>query len=443
MSEVDITELLATNEVPELITQCEIELNGWQKFDINEIHDKITLLLMLYLHNNEINKSMILLSTFNAVFLKDGPLSSSEHKIKLLMLCSFIQSLIKTSCHLYIKEKYLEELIGLNTSADNKKVNFYIKKSTALIHYEKAQYKESEILFLIMAEEHITNSVLLYDIYLCMIELYETTKNMQFKHETILNTIPLICDIYKSYNLQIYGLLYFINIYIDDRYYDRAQHLCDLGEQILQEHYKDIQLLYERDEYYFKIGEKKMQILLSRKKYIDILIKIDNYINSMWISDKSKIIFYEIKLTTLTTTNKMIESVKIYNIIESYIYKLYGDGSAQMLKHILNKLYISCSLCDLRMYTLTLNKIYNLQKTISGTLLLSYNKIYIIKQNNTDLMNVFKDISLDIHQECLCGKINITREPYTICNKCKSVFYCSKQCKQKYKKSHAKKCICI
>ena len=443
MSVFEITELLATNEVPELINQCEIELNGWQKFDINEIHDKISLLLVLYIHNNEINKSMILLRTFNAVFLKDTPLSPSEHNIKLLMLCSFIQPLIKTNCDLYKKEEYLEELIELNTSVDNMKVNFYIKKSTALIYYEKAQYKESEILFLKMTEEYITNSVLLYDIYLCMIELYETTNNMEVKHEAILNTIPLICDIYKSYNKQIHCLLYFINIYIDDKYYDRAQHLCDLAEQILQEHYKDIQLVYERDQYYFKIGERKMKILLSRKKYIDILIKIDNYINSMWINDKSKIIFYEIKLTTLTTTNKRIESVKIYNIIESYIYKLYGDGSAQMLKHILNKLIISCSLCDLRMYTLTLNKIYNLQKKISGTLLLSYNKIYIIKQNNTDLINVFKDVSVEVHQECLCGKINITKEPYTICNKCKSIFYCSKQCKQKYKKSHAKKCICI
>lgn len=443
MSILEITELLAKNELPELIVQTEQELNGWQKKDINVIHDKITLLLMFYLHNHSVNKAMILLTTFNMVFFKDKILTPSEHKIKLLMLCSFLQSLMKTHCDIYIKEKYLEELISLNKDADNFKVNFYIRRSRALLYLEKEKYKESEAILLKMSQDYVMNTSLLYDIYLCLIEVYEGSENHDYKHETMLNAIPLICLIYKTYNMQIYSLLFFINIYISDKLYDSAQNLCDLCEQILEYHFKDIKLLKERDEYYFRVGEKKMKIFLGKEKHLDVLLNIDDYINSLWICEKMKISFYDIKMESLIVTNKIVKALKIYNIIERYILSVYGELSVSMIKHTLNKLYIACSLADIKMYNQTLNKIYIIQKTISGSLLLSFNKIYIIKQNSSELINTFKDSTLQVNQVCFCGKVNLTREPFTICNKCKSVYYCSKECKRKYKKIHAKKCICI
>jgi len=237
--------------------------------------------------------------------------------------------------------------------------------------------------------------------------------------------------------------LYFINIYITDNLFDSAKNLCDLCEQILEYHFKEIKLLKDRDEYYFKVGEKKMKIFLGKKQYLDILLNIDDYINSLWISEKLKISFYDIKMDSLIMTNKVIEALKIYNIIERYILKVYSELSVSMIKHTLNKLYIACSIADIKMYNQTINKIYIIQKTISGSLLLSFNKIYIIKQNNSELINTFKESSVHVNQECFCGKVNLTKEPFTICNKCKSVYYCSKECKKKYKKSHAKKCICI
>lgn len=443
MCSFEITELISLYNVDFLITKFEKDTTNWKTISINDTYDKIAILIILYIRNNQLSNAINLMNEFCTIYFNNPILDKNEHKIKLLMLCSFVQSLVKSKTDINIITIYLQELINLNKEVNNKQVTYYISKSTALIHYVKKEYIECKEIFLQMTNDYKSDNKLLYDIYICLIELYTRISESTLKHTYICKAIPIIFEIYDMYHTQIYSLLYFIGEFISTYDAINSLRLCNIADQILEDAYSMKEESIESDMYFYKIGIKKMEIHVINEQYMDILLNIDKLISCSLIDKVSNIKLMQIKITASFKCNKIRECLRLYSEIEHNIKTYIGPLSDDLIRFYVFKLSLCCKICDEKMYISTLNKVCSTQLLMKNTTMVLFNKIHIIKPNIQRLICEFKEIVNETYQECVCGKVNLTTTPYTLCKQCKMVFFCSKSCKQKYKKKHSKVCTTI
>ena len=338
---------------------------------------------------------------------------------------------------------YYKKCIQLNTILKCRSIDYSILKIKAIMLIKSGKYNKAEEILLTLSK--CENKSDQYEIYSIMIQLYSDTNDKVKKTHYCFLAINLISSVYDNYNSIVYSLIYFADILFEYDNIIGCKSVVKITDDIMKEEYDNNLVLLKKDQYYYKLAKCKCAIDYHYENYLNIIVVIDELLSLSKDNIMYTLYFYQTKIDCYLHLIKTVDAYKASLIMEKYIQNKKIDGSI-LSKFYISKLNIAIQFADEQLFVSILNTIiYN--RFWVEVFQISYANIMILKDNIPKLLKVFRKQCKNIIQVCICGNVNTTKGKYyksfTLCKKCKSCYFCSKQCQQKYRKIHAKKCESI